>query len=66
MHRIGLSRLLLGERRSQFLFEWGDHRVPLPEVDVAGRRLWGMTLRVIDDLLDRIDGRGVGLARPTR
>jgi 8-oxo-dGTP pyrophosphatase MutT (NUDIX family) len=66
VHRIGLPRLLRGEGRSRFLYEWGDHQVPLPEVDVDGRRLWGMTLRVIDDLLDRLDGRGAGLARPQR
>lgn len=38
--------------------------VPLPCVHLDGGRLWGLTLQMVDDLLDRIDGRGKGLARP--
>ncbi len=38
----------------------------LPAVDLGEARLWGLTLRVVDDLLDRLDGGGVGLARARR
>ena len=32
-------------------------------VDLDGVRLWGLTLRIVDDLLDRMDGDGIGLDR---
>jgi 8-oxo-dGTP pyrophosphatase MutT (NUDIX family) len=38
--------------------------VSLPCVDLGGPRLWGLTLQIVDDLLHRLDGAGVGLARP--
>lgn len=47
----------------------GDMRYPpvvgirLPQVDIDGHRLWGLTLHMVDDLLHRIDGRGLGLER---
>jgi 8-oxo-dGTP pyrophosphatase MutT (NUDIX family) len=63
--RIGLAPLLSGVGRTRFLLEWRGRRITLPAVDVYGHRLWGMTLRVVDDLLHRIDGRGMGLERPS-
>ncbi len=63
LHRVSLPSLLHGASRSTFELDWRGQKVTLPMVDVDGRRLWGMTLRVLDDLLDRIDGRGEGLAR---
>ena len=39
------------------------HPVTLPRVDFQGQRLWGLSLRVVDDLLDRLDSRGAGLHR---
>jgi 8-oxo-dGTP pyrophosphatase MutT (NUDIX family) len=52
----------------------GRHRGVMPHplvptakmacVDFDGVRLWGLTLRIVDDLLDRLDGRGLGLDRP--
>lgn len=57
-----LDALLQGQGR-------GDMRYPpvvgmrLPRVDFAGHRLWGLTLHMVDDLLHRLDGRGLGLDR---
>lgn len=38
----------------------------MPRVDHDGVRLWGLTLMMVDDLLDRLDGQGRWLDRPTR
>ncbi len=37
--------------------------VTLPKVDIDGHVLWGLSLQIVDDLLDRLDGLGTGLAR---
>ncbi len=64
VHRVNLEDLLAGVGRSRFPFTWRDQTIELPCVDVDGRRLWGLTLRIVDDLLHRIDGRGTDLSRP--
>lgn len=64
VHRIALDALLEGHERGEFPFTWAGREVVLPRVDFDGVRLWGMTLRVVDELLHRLDGRGVGLERP--
>lgn len=66
VHIVELGALLEGEGRSSFQLDYDGTKWTLPCVDLGGRRLWGMTLRMVDDLLDRIDGRGTGLERPTR
>lgn len=59
---LPLEDLLQGQGR-------GDMRYPpivgmrLPRVDFQGHRLWGLTLHMVDDLLHRLDGRGLGLER---
>ncbi len=63
VHRIALDALLQGAGRTSFLYPYRGQRVRLPCVEVDGQRLWGLTLRVVDDLLHRLDGRGIGLAR---
>ena len=63
-HPLAISRLLAGEGRGEFTLKWGGRDVQLPCVDFDGVRLWGLTLQVVDGLLHRIDGRGVGLVRP--
>jgi len=60
---VPLSGLLEGHGRGTFPFVWEGQTVTLPRVDMHGHRLWGMTLRMVDDLLHRLDGGGVGLAR---
>lgn len=64
VHRLALDRLLAGEGRGEMPFTWQGRAITLPRVDFDGVRLWGMTLRIVDELLDRLDGRGVGLDRP--
>ena len=60
---LSLDALLAGEGRGSMRWP-GPVGVSLPAVDVAGKRLWGLTLAMVDDLLDRLDGRGTGLVRP--
>ena len=58
-----LARLLDNDTRGDFLFDYRGHSMTLPCVDLDGARLWGLTLRFVDQLLHRIDGGGVGLGR---
>lgn len=64
--QMGLDPLLAGVGRGSFEFDWKGRGWTLPCVDLDGQRLWGMTLRMVDDLLHRIDGQGTGLERPVR
>lgn len=60
---VGLDELLEGHGRGRM--RWPARvGLSLPRVDFAGVRLWGLTLVMVDDLLDRLDGRGKGLERP--
>jgi 8-oxo-dGTP pyrophosphatase MutT (NUDIX family) len=63
MHSTTLDRLLANEGRGTM--RWPHHTVGmrLPRVDFDGQRLWGMTLRMVDDLLHRVDGGGMDLDR---
>lgn len=63
VHRVALASLLAGRGRSCFHRDWKGRRVTLPCVDFDGVRLWGMTLGMVDDLLNRLDGGGRGMAR---
>jgi 8-oxo-dGTP pyrophosphatase MutT (NUDIX family) len=63
VHMVPLDRLLAGEGRSTFPLDYRGSTWTLPCVEVDGHRLWGLTLRIVDDLLHRIDGRGRGLER---
>lgn len=59
---LGLDALLEGVGRGRMT--WPEPvGLPLPCVETPHGRLWGLTLHLVDDLLDRIDGRGTGLAR---
>ena len=63
LHTIGLDALLAGEGRSSFELDYRGTSWTLPCVQIGEQRLWGMTLRMVDDLLHRLDGRGTGLDR---
>lgn len=63
IHRLSLSRLLGNEGRGWMPFEHRGTSLELPCVDFDGQRLWGLTLRMVDDLLHRLDGLGIGLDR---
>ena len=53
-HWFALERLLAREGRARFPFTWRGQPVQMPCVDLDGCRIWGMSLRMIDDLLARI------------
>ncbi len=61
--RLSLVDLLANEGRGSMPFEWNGQSMELARVDVSDQRLWGMTLRIVDDLLHRLDGAGTGLTR---
>jgi 8-oxo-dGTP pyrophosphatase MutT (NUDIX family) len=63
VHRLRLDHLLAGEGRTTMPWRHQGAELTLPCVYFGGQRLWGLTLRMVDDLLDRLDGRGVGLER---
>jgi 8-oxo-dGTP pyrophosphatase MutT (NUDIX family) len=63
VHTLRLSQLLANAGRGSMRHPWRGTDIVLPRVDFDGVRLWGLTLHMVDDLLDRIDGRGRGLAR---
>lgn len=58
VHPIALQRLLSGEGRETFPYRFRDHDLLLPCVRLDDVFIWGMTLRMLDDLLARL--RGVG------
>jgi 8-oxo-dGTP pyrophosphatase MutT (NUDIX family) len=62
-HWLSLESLLNGDNRSDFLFRYAENTVRLPCVQIGDERLWGLSLRIVDDLLNRIDGKGIGLDR---
>lgn len=54
VHRVRLDRLLVGEGRGEFTWnKWGMSRT-MPCVRIDGAIVWGLTLRVVDDLLERL------------
>ncbi len=61
--QVDFDHLLEGRGRGRMLWP-GPVGIALPCVELPEGRLWGLTLQMIDDLLDRVDGRGTGLARP--
>ena len=56
-HWFALDRLLAGEGRDTFSFPWGKATVPLPVVRLDGTEIWGITLRIVEDLLRRLQGK---------
>lgn len=63
IHRLSLADLLRGVGRGPMDYTWQGQQIQLPRVDFDGVRLWGLTLAQVDDLLHRVDGGSVGLAR---
>jgi 8-oxo-dGTP pyrophosphatase MutT (NUDIX family) len=63
VHPFSLDDLLRGTGRGTFELDYSGSKWTLPCVDFDGVRLWGLTLRIVDELLDRLDGRGQGLDR---
>ena len=40
--------------RGTFAYRWQGREMVLPCIDFDGQRLWGLTLRIVDDLLGRL------------
>lgn len=49
-----LQELLDGVGRGQFEFDWKGKAMLLPRIDMQGERIWGMSLGMLDELLERI------------
>lgn len=60
-HPVTMPRVVEPFRRATRTAPDGGAGSPVAEIPAAF--LWGMTLRMVDGLLDRLDGRGIGLAR---
>jgi 8-oxo-dGTP pyrophosphatase MutT (NUDIX family) len=56
VHWFGLSRLVGGEGRGEFTYQWRGQPIELPVIRLDGRDIWGLTLRIVDDLLERVSG----------
>lgn len=54
LHWFGLSRLVTGEGRGEFTYRWRNQPILLPVVRLDERDIWGLTLRIVDDLLERV------------
>ena len=48
------SRFLSQEGRTTMPFRWGDNDISLPAVYLEDAHIWGLTLRILDDLSSRI------------
>lgn len=53
-HWFSLQRLISREGRGTMMYNWNDVTYELPCLRLDGATIWGITLRVVDDLLDRI------------
>jgi 8-oxo-dGTP pyrophosphatase MutT (NUDIX family) len=58
--RIRLASLVAREARGEFPYDWLGEIYELPCVNLPDGRLWGMTLRMVDDLLEHIEGAPTG------
>ena len=54
---LSVHRLLAGEARGSFVYPWQGADLNLPCVRLDGTLLWGMTLKMVDELLDGIGRR---------
>lgn len=53
--KFAFSRFLSREARGTFHFTWQGLEHELPCVRLDGTLLWGMTLRMVDDLVERVE-----------
>ena len=54
VHWFDFSRFNSGEGRGEFHYHGHGYDLMLPEVHLDGCRIWGMSLRLIDDLVGRL------------
>lgn len=55
VHWLGLPRLLSREGRTRFPWEWRGQRVMMPVVNLDGADIWGLTLKIVDGMLERFE-----------
>ena len=55
VHWYEIDGLVRGDGRGDFPYTHNGMRLRLPCIDNDDRRIWGMTLRIVDDLLARLD-----------
>jgi 8-oxo-dGTP pyrophosphatase MutT (NUDIX family) len=55
-HWFSMDRWLSAEGRGSFDYRFQGRDMRLPRADLDGCRVWGITLRIIDDLLEQIRG----------
>lgn len=58
LHRFGWSRLLADEGRATFPWTFRGHRLKMPCVLMDGCRIWGLSLKMLDDLMERVRTHG--------
>jgi 8-oxo-dGTP pyrophosphatase MutT (NUDIX family) len=51
---LPLDKLIAGEGRGTFRYKFRGQSVDLGCVELGGARIWGMTLRILDELLERV------------
>jgi 8-oxo-dGTP pyrophosphatase MutT (NUDIX family) len=56
VHRFAMERLFAGEGRGEFRYQRGGYDVLLPCVRIDGSFIWGLTLRMLDELHARASG----------
>lgn len=54
---VPLEFLLDTDNRSEMLWERGSLKLRMPCYDYEGRRIWGLSLKMLDELMDLVAGR---------
>jgi 8-oxo-dGTP pyrophosphatase MutT (NUDIX family) len=54
LHWLAGRRLVEGEGRGRFDYSWKGKEMDLPIVHLDGTDIWGITLRIVDDLVARL------------
>lgn len=53
---VPLEFLLDTDNRSEMTWNYGGMKLRMPCYDYQGRRIWGLSLRMLDELMDVVDG----------
>ncbi len=56
VHRFGFGRILQGEGRGDFPYDWQGTPYRFPCLRLDGTLIWGLSLRMIDELVERTGG----------
>ena len=54
MYWFGVDRLIRGEGRGVMSWSWQGRDIPMPVVRLGDADIWGITLRIVDDLVTRL------------